>query len=142
MILSSTKLGGKKWVALAALCLSAALFSGCGGGGGGGGSTNQPATVTLIGTAKDKSLGTPLVGYLVSVQGTSISATTTAGGAFTLPGVANTGSVTLTLSTASTGVVVNVKSLALTTVGGVDTKNAGVVLFSTSGAPPPPPILQ
>ena len=138
MILTLMRLCGKKWVALVALFFSAALFSGCGGGGGGG-DTNQPAIVTLIGTAQDQTLHTPLVGYKISVQGTSISATTTTGGAFTLPGVANTGSVTLTLSTAKAGIVVNVSSLPLTTVGGVNTKNAGVVYFDTSGSPPPPP---
>jgi len=142
MILTLMRLCSKKWVALVALFFSAALFSGCGGGGGGGNNTSQPPTVTLIGTAKDKSLGTPLVGYLISVQGTAISATTTAGGAFTLPGVANTGTVTLTLSTVATGIPVNVRSLALTNVGGVDTKNAGAVLFNTSGTPPPPPPLD
>jgi hypothetical protein len=117
-------------VALIGVCCALAVLPGCGGGG-----SNGPSTSTVTGTLVAASGGQALVGYTVSVQGTSLSTTTDSGGHFRIPNVPDGGAQTLVFTTAS-GTQIGTYAIA-DVAGGVD----GVGVIQIEGGPPPAPPL-
>ncbi|MDR3711044.1 MAG: carboxypeptidase regulatory-like domain-containing protein [Capsulimonadaceae bacterium] len=124
-------------LAVAILVLSAAtLLAGCGGGGGGNSGSN---VVTVNGKVADKLTSKPLASRVVSLSGTSFSATTDASGAFSFAGV-TTGTYTLvikdSLGSTDGAVAVDVSGAN----GAAD--DLGTISIDTSGTPPPPPLVR
>jgi len=129
--------------AVALLAGAAIALTGCGGGGGGGGST-PPANVVIAGTLKDSITNAPLPGHIVKIQGTALQATATAASAFSIPNGPSTGTITIAVyesdgTTLDGTKAVNLDSIAVTTPGGVSTKNVGTIAVPASSQPPPPP---
>jgi hypothetical protein len=133
-------------IALAGIA-AAVLMTGCGGGGGGGGSSTtggtttgggSTQTVSVTGVLKDKTTGNVLPSRTVSVENTSLSATSDSTGTFTI-GSVPVESITLSIVD-SNGTSDGTATYNLSSYSG-NPRNIGTVTLdvSSDGGPPPPP---
>jgi hypothetical protein len=110
------------------------VLAGCGGGGGGSSSGGSSAgNTTVSGTVINSTTQQPLAGIVVSVVGTSLTATTDSSGDFTIDNVPG-GNQNFTFTSSGTSIGtdngVNVTG---------DTQSLGNVVVNDSQSPPPPP---
>jgi hypothetical protein len=120
-------------IAAILLVLTAALLAGCGGGGGGSSSSSSSDTIT--GTVVNTATGVVPIGDMVRFDSNGPTTTVSSSGSFSLsvPTSDFTGSDTLYVLDAVTGLVVSSGSVSTSSLTGIQ-----LVI----GPPPSPPLVK